>query len=522
MAKVTVIKPTINPHTHIAMNMPHKRRVAAYARVSTDQDEQFTSYEAQIDYYTKYIKANDEWEFVNVYTDEGISGTSTKRRDGFKQMIDDALKGKIDLIVTKSISRFARNTVDALVNIRKLKEKGVEVFFEKENIYTFGTGGELLLTIMSSIAQEESRSISENVTWGKRKAFQDGKVALPYKCFLGYKKGENGLPEIEPEGAKIVRRIYRMFIEGKSQSTIASTLTKEGVPTPSGKTKWQYNVVDSILRNEKYKGSALLQKKYTVDFLTKKLKKNNGEVAQYYVEDSHPAIINPDEWELVQAELELNNQVRSHGNNVLCGRVICADCGSIYGPKVWHSNDIYRHVVWQCNNKFNGTKCTTPTLDEETIKNAYLKALNILLKDKELLISNLLLVKEKLLDVNLSKPMEQAKNEMLVVSGLCDQHIFNKEKKQMKYEAYMEEYVDLVKRFTEAQDKYNKLMAEQVDRNRQSIKLQAFINEIKATDTLNLEFNDKLFNLTIINIKVYKDSHLEFNFKDGSVINIEL
>ncbi len=147
---------------------------------------------------------------------------------------------------------------------------------------------------------------------------------------------------------------------------------------------------------------------------------------------------------------QLNNQVRSHGNNVLCGRVICADCGSIYGPKVWYSNDIYRHVVWQCNNKFNGNKCTTPTLDEETIKNAYLKALNILLKDKELLISNLLLVKEKLLDVNLSKPMEQAKNEMLVVSGLCEQHIFNKEKKQMKFKAYMEEYVDLVKRFTEA------------------------------------------------------------------------
>lgn len=330
-----------------------------------------------------------------------------------------------------------------------------------------------------------------------------------------------GYIDLYTKGGKI-RRIYRMFIEGKSQSTIASTLTKEGVPTPSGKTKWQYNVVDSILRNEKYKGSALLQKKYTVDFLTKKLKKNNGEVAQYYVEDSHPAIINPDEWELVQAELELNNQVRSHGNNVLCGRVICADCGSIYGPKVWHSNDIYRHVVWQCNNKFNGTKCTTPTLDEETIKSAYLKALNILLKDKDLLISNLLLIKEKLLDVNLSKPMEQAKNEMLVVSGLCDQHIFNKEKKQMKYEAYMEEYIDLVKRFTKAQDEYNKLIAEQVDRNRQSIKLQAFINEIKATNTLNLEFNDKLFNLTIINIKVYKDSHLEFNFKDGSVINIEL
>lgn len=524
MAKVTVIKPTINPHTHISIDAPHKRRVAAYARVSTDQDEQFTSYEAQIDYYTKYIKANDEWEFVNVYTDEGISGTSTKRRDGFKQMIEDALNGKIDLIVTKSISRFARNTVDALVNIRKLKEKGVEVFFEKDNIYTLGTGGELLLTIMSSIAQEESRSISENVTWGKRKAFQDGKVALPYKCFLGYKKGENGLPEIEPDGACLVRRIYRMFIEGKSQSTIARILTEENIPTPGGKTKWQYNVIDSILRNEKYKGSALLQKKYTVDFLTKKLKKNNGEVAQYYVEDSHPAIISPDEWELVQTELELRDglETRNRRDNVLSGRVICADCGSIYGPKVWHSNDAYRRIVWQCNNKFNGTKCTTPTLDEETIKNAYLKALNILLKDRDALISNLLLVKEKLLDVNLSKPIEQAKNEMLVVSGLCDQHIFNREKKLKNSQEYMDEYIDLVKRFTAVQDEYGRLIDEQVMRNRKSIKLQAFIDEIKNADTLNLEFNDKLFNLTIINIKVYKDSHLEFNFKDGSTINIEL
>ena len=403
----------ITPIKKKVENVPTKKRVAAYARVSTEQDEQLHSLQVQRDYYENYIKSNPDWELVNIYYDEGITGTSLKCRKGFNQMITDALDGKIDVILVKSVSRFARNTIDALQTTRDLKLKGVPVFFEKENIYTFGTGGELLLTIMSSIAQEESRSISENVTWGKRKAFQDGKVALPYKCFLGYKKGENGLPEIEPEGAKIVRRIYRMFIEGKSQSTIASTLTKEGVPTPSGKTKWQYNVVDSILRNEKYKGSALLQKKYTVDFLTKKLKKNNGEVAQYYVEDSHPAIINPDEWELVQAELELNNQVSSHGNNVLCGRVKCADCGSIYGPKVWHSNDIYRHVVWQCNNKFNGTKCTTPTLDEETIKNAYLKALNTLLKDKDLLISNLLLVKEKLLDVNLSKSMEQAKNEML-------------------------------------------------------------------------------------------------------------
>jgi DNA invertase Pin-like site-specific DNA recombinase len=199
--------------------------VAGYARVSTDSDEQFTSYEAQIDYYTQYIKKRDDWEFVKVYTDEGISGTNTKRREGFNEMVADALAGKIDLIVTKSVSRFARNTVDSLVTVRKLKEHHVEVFFEKENIYTFDSKGELLITIMSSLAQEESRSISENVTWGQRKRFADGKVSLPYRRFLGYRKGEDGLPEIVPEEAVIVRDIYRMFISGKSVSAIAKILT---------------------------------------------------------------------------------------------------------------------------------------------------------------------------------------------------------------------------------------------------------------------------------------------------------
>ena len=175
---VTVLPATLNPVTRMPVASNRKRRVAAYARVSTDTDEQFTSYEAQIDYYTKYILSHQDWEFVAVYTDEGISGTNTKHRDGFNQMVQDALDGKIDLIVTKSVSRFARNTVDSLVTVRKLKDKGVEVFFEKENIYTLDSKGELLITIMSSLAQEESRSLSENIIWGKRKACADGKVTL--------------------------------------------------------------------------------------------------------------------------------------------------------------------------------------------------------------------------------------------------------------------------------------------------------------------------------------------------------
>lgn len=255
-----------------------KRRVAAYARVSTDYEEQITSYQAQVRFYTNYIKSRPDWQFVDVYTDEGISATSTKNRDGFNRMIANAMAGHIDLIVTKSVSRFARNTVDSLSTIRKLKEHNVECYFEKENIWTFDSKGELLITIMSSLAQEESRSISENVTWEQRKLFAEGKVTMCCGAFLGYRKGENGQPEIVPEEAEIVRYIYRQFILGLTPYKIAANLTAQGVPTPGGKRKWAINTIKSFLTNEKYKGDALLQKRFTVDFLTKKTKINEGEV----------------------------------------------------------------------------------------------------------------------------------------------------------------------------------------------------------------------------------------------------
>ena len=290
MPKVTMIPATVNSLTHLPKASVQKRRVAGYARVSTDSDEQFTSYEAQVDYYTRYIQSKPEWDFVRVYTDEGISGTNTKRREGFKEMIADALAGKIDLIVTKSVSRFARNTVDSLVTIRKLKENGVECYFEKEGIYTFDGKGELLITIMSSLAQEESRSISENITWGQRKSFADGKIHLAYKHFLGYKKGEDGRPAIVEEEAVVVRLIYRLFLDGKTQAGICRYLEDLEIPSPSGKAKWSKTTVTSILTNEKYKGDALLQKSFTVDFLQKKTKLNEGEVPQYYVESTRQRI----------------------------------------------------------------------------------------------------------------------------------------------------------------------------------------------------------------------------------------
>ena len=377
MANVTVIPATRSLHSKLPINTRARRRVAGYARVSTDSEEQLASYEAQVDYYTKYIRSNPEWEFVDVYTDEGISAVSTRGREGFNRMIEDALAGRIDLIVTKSVSRFARNTVDSLTAVRKLKEHGTEVYFEKEGIYTFDSKGELLITIMSSLAQEESRSISENVTWGQRKRFADGKVTLPYSSFLGYRKGPDGLPEIVPEEAELVRRIYKLFMQGKTAHAIGKILTSEGIPTPAGKAKWQSSTIESILQNEKYRGDARLQKKFTVDFLQKKMKVNEGEVPQYYVENSHPAIIDPEEWDLVQAEFSRRKALGSRYSaaSVFSSMIFCGDCGSVYGSKVWHSTDKYRCIIWQCNNKFKGEHhCTTPHLYEKDIKALFLRA----------------------------------------------------------------------------------------------------------------------------------------------------
>ena len=271
------------PATHPSVSAEHqlsnaKRRVAGYARVSTDNDDQFTSYQAQIDYCANYIKSRADWQFVKVYTDEGITGTSTKHREGFKSMIRDALDGKIDLIIIKSVSRFARNTVDSLTTIRKLKEKRIECFFEKDNIWTFDGKGELLITIMSSLAQEEARSISENCTWGQCKRFADGKVSVAFGRFLGYDRGENGEFVVNREQAETVKKIYRMYLDGYGTTEIARQLTAEGILTPGNKAKWSAHSVLSILRNEKCKWDALLQKSYTSDFLTKKHIKNNGEV----------------------------------------------------------------------------------------------------------------------------------------------------------------------------------------------------------------------------------------------------
>lgn len=517
---VTIIPPTINPLTKLSTTAVVQRRVAAYARVSTDSDEQFTSYEAQIDYYTQYIKQRSDWQFIKVYTDEGISGTNTKHREGFNEMVLDALSGKIDLIVTKSVSRFARNTVDSLTTVRKLKDAGVEVFFEKENIYTFDSKGELLITIMSSLAQEESRSISENVIWGHRKRFADGKLMLPYKHFLGYRKGADDLPEIVPEEAEIVRMIYRLFMEGKTPGGIARHLTKLGIPTPGGKEKWQTSTIESILTNEKYKGSALLQKQYTVNFLTKEKRINTGEVPQYYVEFSHPAIIPPEDWQLVQSEIERRKAIgrRYSGNSVFSSRIVCSDCGEFYGPKIWHPGKSYTKTIWLCNHKYSdGSKCCSQPVSEEQVKNGFITIINRLLANQLTTIEDCIIIRNLLSDCTaIDAEIEALAQEMQIVSELTSRCIDENSRKAQDQTEFGRRYNVLVKRYDTAKAKFDSLEEDRRRKQLVATRIDAFITQIQKSSAVLEEFDSKLWIAAIDSVVVYPDGQLVYRLVTGA------
>ena len=525
MANVTVIPAKVNPVTGKVDPKRKKRRVAGYARVSTDSDEQFTSYEAQVDYYTRFIQANPGWEFVKVYTDAGISGLNTKNREGFNSMIADALAGSIDLIVTKSVSRFARNTVDSLTTVRKLKEKGVEVYFQKENIYTLDSKGELLITIMSSLAQEESRSISENVTWGQRKRFADGKVSMAYKHFLGYRKGKDGKPEIDPEEAETVRSIYRWFMEGQTYCTIASRLTKDGVLSPGGKQRWQPNTVKSILTNEKYMGAALLQKSFTVDFLQKKMKPNEGEIPQYYVAESHPAIIDPEEWRKVQAEIARRTQYdhKAGCSSPFSGKILCGDCGAVYGSKVWHSKDQYRRVIWQCNSKYGGEhKCATPHLTEEQIQDAFCRAINPLLSDRDRIVGDLDAVKQGLCDeMDLAEKQEKLLAEMDVLEGLMRKAVMENAEAEQDQDIYAKRYDGYVAKYEKLKKRYSDVQVERQARRNKAQTLEGMIEGLRSVEPVPIGFDEKLWNATVDHVTVNRDDSLVFTMRDGREIRVK-
>lgn len=357
-----------------------KKRVAAYCRVSSDSDEQANSYDAQVEHYTAYITSNPDWTLAGIYSDEGISGTSTKNRPGFNQMIRDCMAHQIDIIITKSISRFARNTVDCLKYIRQLRAAEIEIIFEKENIHTLDVTGEMLITIMASLAQQESESLSKNVRMGLRFRYQQGKVIVNHNKFLGYERDSEDNWHIQPEQAKVVQRIYQEYLAGYTLYMIKKGLERDGILTSTGRQKWSINSLKHILTNEKYIGDALLQKTITIDVLTKRRIKNDGREVQYYIENHHPAIISREVFRQVQEERQRRVMAREAGRThrgqfALSNIITCGICGGRMKRITWYKPHLM--YVWRCHNRIKktNTTCILKSIQEHKIQQAILAGL---------------------------------------------------------------------------------------------------------------------------------------------------
>ena len=424
-----------------------KLKMAAYCRVSTELEEQQNSYQVQIAYYTDLINKKKEWTLAGIFADEGISGTQTKKRTEFNRMIRMCRNKKIDLVITKSISRFARNTVDCLEYVRQLKDLGIGVIFEKENINTLTMTSEFMIALYGSFAQAESESISKNVSWGKEKAYREGKVQFQYKHLLGYKKGADGKPEIIPEEAETVKLIYTMFLDGHSMKNIALILHVKGIHTKTGSTEWRTNTITRILQNEKYVGDALLQKTFTSDCITHKVVKNHGERPMYLVTNHHDPIIDRDTYNRVQQELARRNSKRKISDKTVTEQgkysskyalselLICGHCGTPYRRTTWAARG-KKQIVWRCLSRLEHGKkyCPdSPTIKEEQLHRGILRAINNYYSCRNdivrILKANIGSVlecqgQEEILSVEKRlKEIDQARTDLvnLIASGGCDE-----------------------------------------------------------------------------------------------------
>lgn len=510
-------------------------RVAAYCRVSTTLEQQETSYEAQVSYYTEKIKSNPNWKLAGIYADDGKSATNTKKRDDFNAMIEDCMAGKIDMLITKSVSRFARNTVDSLQNIRKLKEKNIAVFFEKEGVNTLEGTGELLITILSSQAQEESRNLSENTRWGLVRRFENGIVSVNHNKFLGYTKDKNGELVIVPEEAELVRRIFRLYLEGSSIVQIGKILDDEGITTVTGLTQWCPGVIDKMLSNEKYMGDVLQQKTYTVDFLSKKRVKNNGIVPQYYIQDDHEAIVPKELYYRVQEEKTRRASLsksavarkakkeksKYSSKYALTDIMVCKECGQPYRRQIW-SKYGQKSAVWRCENRLkNGTKnCrNSPTLKEEVLQEAVMTAINSVVENRgefvgafrENVIQVIGSYSTKNVPTEYDGQIEKLQGEMLAL-------IEENAKKGSLTEDFDEQYQRIAEQIKNLKQKKLDLVRER----KQAESFQQRVTDmdvcLKKTTCEIREFDNDLVRRLLQNIRVINEELIEIQFKSGIVM----
>ena len=480
--------------------MERLKNVAAYARVSSGKDAMLHSLAAQVSYYSQMIREQPGWRFAGVYADEAMTGTKDTR-DEFQRLLADCWAGHIDMVITKSISRFARNAVTSLETVRELKLLGVDVYFEKENIFTLDGKGELLLTIMSSITQEKSRNISENVTWGMRKRFADGKVTMPYGQFMGYRRGKDGTPEVVEAEAEIVRTIFRRFLEGATPAMISRELNLSGIPCPSRKSllseneaeiakarkrtsRWGTSTVENILANEKYKGDAILQKTYCTDYLLKTFVVNDGSVVpKYYAQNSHPAIVSPEVFDLAQQELAWRRSLngRYSGRSCFASRVVCGDCGAFYGSKVWHSTDEYRRTIWRCNNKYAGeTKCATPHVTQEALEKAFVQVIQQMLSQKDRILTACREALDEAFDtMELDKAATRLQDQALGMAARVRQLVDENARVQRDQDEFKNDYEALLAEHARLSEKIRTIAEQKKDKAERRRRIEIFLHMLE-------------------------------------------
>ncbi|ABR50087.1 Resolvase, N-terminal domain [Alkaliphilus metalliredigens QYMF] len=515
---ITVIPARKRVGSTAAKEKIKKLRVAAYCRVSTETEEQNLSYEVQVAHYTEYIKKNTEWEFAGIFADDGISGTNTKKREEFNRMIEECMEGNIDLVITKSISRFARNTLDCLKYIRQLKEKNIAVYFEKENINTMDAKGEVLLTIMASLAQQESQSLSQNVKLGLQYRYQQGKVQVNHNRFMGYTKDEEGNLIIVPEEAEIIKRIYREYLEGKSLVGIGRDLEKDGILTAAGKPRWRPETIKKILLNEKYIGDALLQKTFTVDFLTKKRVKNEGHVPQYYVENSHEAIIPKELFLQAQEELHRRSNIYTGADKnkriysskyALSTITFCGDCGDIYRRVYWNIHG-RKEFVWRCVTRIEqGPEvCKNRTVKETELYDAVMTAINRLLAGGD----NMIRILEENIYAVIGDTTEYKISEINTLLEEKQKEVINLANKGKDYD-FLADEIDKLR------EKRQTLLVEDASLSGENERINELIDFIRNNKYRTLLYDDTLVRKIIQNVTVY-DDHFVICFKSGIEIEV--
>ena len=534
MSDVQVIKANSNRINRKTSKVIERIRVAAYCRVSTDSEEQLTSYNSQVLHYKNLVESNPEWDLVDIFADEGISGTQTDKRVEFQRMINEAMEGKIDLIITKSISRFARNTLDTLKYVRMLKDNNVAIMFEKENINTLTMNGEMLLVILSSLAQQESESLSANVKMGLKMKMKRGELIGFHGC-LGYDYNPiDKTLSINEEEAKIVRYIFQRYIEGAGAFIIAKELTRLNYKTKKGNTTWNEGSIRRIVKNEKYKGDILLGKTFTVDPLTHRRLANMGEEEQYYKNNNHEPIISEEMFEEAQRLINIRNgKLNNKGRGEKYSRkyafssiIKCGFCGGTAVRRSWHSNSIHGKYVWSCMTSVKqGRKYCQHSkgLDEKEIEKAFVDSFNILCSDNRDIVDEFLKDMEQTLsNMDVSKELKKVEKEISTIENKLIKLVDMRVDDTIDKDTYESKYIEFKNQMEKLKNDQTVLISSLTEKKDFKNRMKAF-REIYEKNKPLKEFDRKIFESVVDKIilgKTYENGEnnpysVTFIFKTG-------